>query len=271
MIRKALTLIVVASALSGCVMASTHEALIKKYDAKVAENQALQKALATANAGVTELTTERDALASALKQLQAEKAKTLKDNTQLTASIQQMQTALAELDARKRQAEARVAEFRALIDRFKPLIDTGKLTVRLEGGRMKVVLATDVLFASGKADLSDEGVEAITEVGVLLAGIEGRRYQVEGHTDDVQIKSRRFPSNWELGAARALTVVKTMVEAGLGAERISGASYGEFSPAASNDSDEGKAANRRIEIVLVPDLSTLPGFDELKQLEKPAG
>ena len=72
-------------------------------------------------------------------------------------------------------------------------------------------------------------------------------------------------SNWELAAARALTVVKTMVEAGLPAERISAASYGEHKPARANDSQEGKAANRRIEIVVVPDLSSLPGFDELKR------
>jgi chemotaxis protein MotB len=82
----------------------------------------------------------------------------------------------------------------------------------------------------------------------------------------VGIKTAQYPSNWELAAARALTVVKTMVEAGLPADRISAASFGEFKPFKPNDTAEGKAANRRIEIVVVPDLSSLPGFDELKKV-----
>ena len=100
----------------------------------------------------------------------------------------------------------------------------------------------------------------------MLAEIPGRKFQVEGHTDNVGIKTAQYPSNWELAAARALTVVKTMVEAGLPADRISAASFGEFKPVKANDTNEGKAANRRIEIVVVPDLSSLPGFDELKKI-----
>ena len=98
-----------------------------------------------------------------------------------------------------------------------------------------------------------------------LSTIPERRFQVEGHTDNVPIKTAQFPSNWELAAARALIVTKTMVEAGLPGERVSAASFGESKPAVSNDTPDGKAQNRRIEIVVVPDLSTLPGFDELQK------
>ena len=79
----------------------------------------------------------------------------------------------------------------------------------------------------------------------------------------VPIATAQYPSNWELAAGRALTVMKTMIESGMPAARISAASYGDQRPVKSNDTPEGKAANRRIEIVLVPDLSGLPGFDEL--------
>ena len=88
----------------------------------------------------------------------------------------------------------------------------------------------------------------------------------EGHTDDVPIKTAKFPSNWELGAARALVVLRTLEEGGVTPAQLSAATYGENRPTAKNDSDEGRAANRRIEIVVVPDLSDLPGYDELQKL-----
>jgi len=101
-----------------------------------------------------------------------------------------------------------------------------------------------------------------------LAAIPENRYQLEVRTDDRPISTKRYPSNWELASARALTVLRTMVDAGLPAARVSAASFGETRPAQSNDTPEGRAGNRRIEIVIVPDLSTLPGFDELETLSK---
>jgi chemotaxis protein MotB len=84
----------------------------------------------------------------------------------------------------------------------------------------------------------------------------------------VPINSAQYPSNWELAAARAITVLKSMVEAGLLSDRISAASFGDTRPITPNDSKESKAQNRRIEIIIVPDLSQLPGFEELKALDK---
>ena len=153
--------------------------------------------------------------------------------------------------------------FKGLLAKFKKLIDSGKLRVKIVDGRMVLELPTDVLFSSGKAKLSDEGTIAIQVIAAVLATIPGRRYQVEGHTDNVPIKTSRYPSNWELAAARAIGVTKAMIVAGMPGETISAASFGQFRPLSTNDTAEGKATNRRIEIVLVPDLSSLPGFDEL--------
>src|SRR5690606_26894562 len=143
-----------------------------------------------------------------------------------------------------------------------------RLQVKIVDGRMVVALPTDILFASGRADLSPEGKAAITEVGAVLATIPERQFQVEGHTDNVPIKTDRFPSNWELAAARAITVVRALREAGVEAERVSAASYGEFRPVATNDQPEGKQANRRIEIVVVADLSQLPGAEALERMSQ---
>lgn len=248
---------------TGCVRQSTYDTMKAQCDA---DKKSLEFSLSEEQSKVQQLTREKEALEQSLQGLLAEKANLLKDQSKLEGSIAEMQQALAELEQRKRAAEARVAEFRSLIDRFKPLMDAGRLRVKIVDGRMVVELATDVLFESGKADLSDDGVEAIQEVTGLLVGIPDRRFQIEGHTDNVPIKTSRFPSNWELAAARAITVVTTMISAGMPPERVSGASYGEFKPTAPNDSDAGKAHNRRIEIVVVPDLSSLPGFEELQKL-----
>ena len=177
-----------------------------------------------------------------------------------------MTRALADLEKRRAEAEARVQEFKSLLARFRSLIDAGKLKVKIIDGRMVVVLATDILFSSGSASLSKDGKSAIAEVAQVLKTIPQRAFQVEGHTDTVPISTSQYPSNWELAAARAITVLKAMVDAGLPAERVSAASFGETRPVGTNETQEGKAQNRRIEIIIVPDLSTLPGFEELKRL-----
>lgn len=198
--------------------------------------------------------------------LTAEKARLVTDKTKLKSTVEETTMALKELQARKAQAEARVAQYRDLLSRFKALIDAGRLKVKIVDGRMVVELATDVLFDSGKADLSKAGHTAIAEVGAVLAAIPDRKFQVEGHTDNDPIKTAQFPSNWELASARAITVVRSLVEAGLPPDRVSAASYGEFRPVVANASSEGKSTNRRIEITVVADLSQLPGFEELQQL-----
>lgn len=209
-------------------------------------------------------------LSERIARLEKDLATQLKDRSTLEASVNDMTLALAELQRRKEQAEARIAEYRSLLAKFKSLIDAGKLKVKIVDGRMVVVLATDVLFSSGSASLSRDGKAAIAEVAQLLASIPERTFQVEGHTDNVPISTAQYPSNWELAAARAITVLKTMVEAGMPANRISAASFADSRPAASNDTPEGRAQNRRIEITIVPDLSALPGFDELQRVENGA-
>jgi len=231
----------------------------REFSALSARAAELANALKTAEATGTRLQGERN-------DLEVQLAQTVKDRSKMKDSILEMKEALADLKARKAASEARVASFRALLDRFKALIDTGKLHVRIVDGRMVVVMASDVLFSSGSAVLSEEGLTSTAEVARVLATIPDRQYQIEGHTDDVPIHNAKFPSNWELAAARATTVAKAMVDAGLPASRVSAASYGEYRPASPNDTTEGRAANRRIEIVVVPDLTGLPGFDELKKL-----
>jgi chemotaxis protein MotB len=220
------------------------------------EQQKLTRALADADGALKSTRTD-------LTNTQGELAQLVKDKSALKSSVEDMRKALDELAKRKAESDKRIAEYKALLARFQALIDAGKLKVKIVDGRMVVQLQSDVLFSSGSASLSKDGRANIVEVAAVLASIPERKFQVEGHTDNVPINTQQFPSNWELASARALTVTKAMVEAGLPAARVSAASFGAEKPAATNDTPEGKAQNRRIEIVVVPDLSSLPGFDEL--------
>lgn len=235
---------------------ANNRALLSRYEAEIeaahAEAAALRRDL--------EMTAvQRDARA-------AELANAMKDQDALQDSIDAMTRALAEANERELAAQQRVYEFKKLLSRFQSLIDAGKLRIKIVDGRMVLELPTDILFASGSATLSPEGEAALREVGGVLAEMRDRGFQVEGHTDNVPIDTRRFANNWELAAARALGVRATLEAAGMKPEQLSAASFGETRPVADNSSSAGKAANRRIEIVLVPDLSSLPGADDLEAL-----
>ena len=102
-----------------------------------------------------------------------------------------------------------------------------------------------------------EGRATLAQVGDVLSELPDRSFQVEGHTDDVPIATERFPSNWELSSARALSVVRVLVQAGVSPEHVSGAGYGEYQPVADNGTAEGRRLNRRIEIVMLPNLDVI--------------
>lgn len=282
--KRLLCLSLAAACLVGCVpkkkfedlqkeLADTKASMQKQIDDSNSKGQSLSDALAAEKAKnddlagqIAKLQQDLDAEKKAESDAQEQLASMVKDRSKLKGSIEDMQKALDELAKRKAESDQRVAEFRGLLDKFKSLIDAGKLKVKIIDGRMVVELATDVLFASGSATLSKDGRAAIEQIADVLVDIPGRKFQVEGHTDNVPIKTPQYPSNWELASARALTVVKTMIDSGLPGDRISGASFAEFEPAQPNDTVEGRAANRRIEIVVLPDLGSLPGFEELNKL-----
>lgn len=252
-------LLILALLLVGCVPK-------KKYDELDAQLQATNGKLSSEQArsrGLQEQLTAEQAKSAGL---QSQLADTLRDKMATDASVAQMQAALQELAARKSAADARIAEFRDLMAKFKALIDSGRLKVKIVAGRMVVEMATDILFSSGSASLSKEGRAALADVATVLASIPDREFQIEGHTDNVPIATDRFPSNWELASARAVTVVNTLKDGGVDVGKLSAASYAENRPVDTNKTTEGKAANRRIQIVVVPDLSQLPGYEDLEKL-----
>lgn len=165
---------------------------------------------------------------------------------------------LTELRKQRDAQEQRLAAYRQLQDRFRSLVDSGKLQIGFRNGQMVVKLPSSILFPSGSDQLSSAGQAALTEVTTILLEFKDRRFLIAGHTDNVPIKTRQFRNNWVLSTARAVTMVEFMVAHGMPPTNVAAAGYGETDPVAPNDTDASRELNRRIEIILVPNLSELP-------------
>lgn len=204
-----------------------------------------------------------EALGQDVKALKAKGAMSEEEKAELAKRLAETRKQMEELKRRQAQAEARARQFRELLSKFSAMIKAGKIKVTVRDGRMVVQLPDRVLFPSGKAKLKPEGKKALETVTHILKQLPDRNFQVAGHTDSDRIRTRRFPSNWELSTARAVNVAKYMQQMGMKPERLSAAGYAQFSPVAPNDSPDNKALNRRIEIVLQPNLSELPSLEGL--------
>jgi len=228
----------------------------EKYDADMkALNEELARAqdeLANANAELSSMRLDKGALEAQLDTLKKE-----------------IQRLTGESSANAKAAEAarkRLETFRKMLESFRSMVESGKLKIKIVNNKMVVEMQSAILFPSGSDKLSEEGEEALTEVAKILSEIPDRNFQVAGHTDNVPINKRRFKSNWDLSSARAVAVVKHLIENGVSADHISAAGYADTQPAASNDTEEGRAQNRRIEIVLLPNLDELPDLSSLEKM-----
>ena len=143
--------------------------------------------------------------------------------------------------------------------------------MRVVRGRMVIELPAGILFDSGRAELRREGQDVLRQVASVLAQIPNRDFLVAGHTDNVQLgRGGRFEDNWELSAARATNVVRFLSQNSVNTARLGAAGYAEFQPANENDSDEHRALNRRVEIVLMPNIEELPDLSTLDTPSAPA-
>jgi chemotaxis protein MotB len=131
------------------------------------------------------------------------------------------------------------------------LVDANLIAVRRTAYGIEVEIRTDILFPSGSADIAPSALPILHQVATTLRELPNP-VRVEGHTDNVPLRGRRlFPSNWELSAGRAASVVHLFTEQGLTPGRLSVVAYGEQRPAQPNTTAEGRNANRRVLIVVL--------------------
>lgn len=222
-----------AEALAEQSRQSAVDAATRARDAEAARLQLEQKLAA--------LEAERAQLATEKEQLSSEKE-------QLSQTVQEQEAELAKLKA----------TYDDLQDKMKAEIAEGAIRLSHAEGRIQVDLVDKVLFDSGDASISARGQEVLTRLGSVLAKVEDKSIQVSGHTDDSppsQKLQSTFPSNWELSVARAVNVVRFLQDTGgVPARRLVAAGYGQMRPVSTNATPLGRARNRRIEVLLMPDL-----------------
>jgi len=132
---------------------------------------------------------------------------------------------------------------------MQPLIDRDLISVKRNKRWIEVEINTDILFASGSARMQPQSIPILEAISRILAAFPND-IRVEGFTDNVAIKSTAYPSNWELSAARASSVVRLFSVHGVEPERMAAIGYGEFRPLVSNETLEGRVKNRRVMVVI---------------------
>ena len=196
-------------------------------------------------------TSEKEHLSSELD----EKGKQLSTKEQLLIDrekkLKELQDMMAKKDAAVNSLKNKVAE---ALTGFK----SEDLTVHMKNGKVYVSMQENLLFKSGSAKVDPKGIDAIHKLAEVLQKNPDIDIMIEGHTDNVPLKGEKYKDNWDLSTARALSIVRQLTDKeGLDAKRLTAAGRGEFVPIASNDIPEGRAKNRRTEIILSPKLDEL--------------
>lgn len=249
------------------------------YQKTVEESEARKAGLAEAQKQITALQDENQQLKSKTDELakQAADADAVKKEREELASkneymnreLERLKVKAGELSAEKEKELAGVKNtYEKLISEMEQEIKKGDIKITQAVDRLSVNMVEKILFDSGKAEIKPEGLKVLDRVGAILKGITDKQIRIEGHTDNVKIGSKikeKYPTNWELSTARATSVVRYLQDkVGIDPRHLSAEGYSEYKPIAGNDTTEGRALNRRMEIVLLPlDLGSV--VEELKK------
>jgi chemotaxis protein MotB len=220
--------------------------------------QKLASGSASAQEEITKLQKQASELEANTARIAKEREQLRQEQSRLAATLEQER--LAKEDEITRLTRTQEELSKSLQDE----ISKGNITIQQVRDRLTINMVDRVLFDSGQAQVKPAGVKVLQQVGDVLKTVTDKQIRIEGHTDNVPISSKlqdRFKTNWELSTARATTVVRYLIDQG-GVDRqyLSAVGYADTHPIASNDSDEGRSSNRRIEIVLYPkDLKEIAG------------
>jgi chemotaxis protein MotB len=206
---------------------------------------------------------ERDDLTNAREELLTRFANLEREKGELA---NRLDAQIASLSKEKQQELDRLrATYDTLVTDLKSEIEQGQITITKMADRLSVSMVEKILFSSGEADITPEGIKVLDRVGNVLKNTQKKIIRVEGHTDNVPISTRlagKFPSNWELSTARATNVVRLLQDkVGIAPERLEAVGLSEYHPISTNKTLAGRSQNRRIEIALLPDIRELPRAD----------
>jgi len=236
-----------------CVSAGSYDNVKTERDALEVENARLAKRVQLLEASMGSLESERLALIDGMEDLREKRGELERDLRRLRQAEAELSENLA-----KREAELAVTEqelskltgtYEGLVEDLESEVASGQIEIEQLREGLRLNLSQSILFPSGSASLNQQGRAVLKTVAARLRELPND-IEVQGHTDNIALKGPR--TNWELAAERSAQVVRLFADAGVDPRRLTVVSFGEYAPIASNDTPEGRAKNRRIEIRLAP-------------------
>jgi chemotaxis protein MotB len=267
----ALTLCLFGSSLGTTACGHSEE----EWQAKLRENENLQKQLSAEKAAHEKAESDVTDARTQIEQLRQELKKAGVDLSNLNANLAEQRAALEKLRSDKAQLDEIRKRFEALKQKLESLTKLG-LNVTVRNNKMTIQLPGDVLFDSGRTDLKKEGRDILLKVADVIRNdkeLNARAFQVAGHTDNKPLGGGPYKDNWGLSAMRAREVLTFLVGpnegkppgGGLPPNHWSAAGYGDTDPIAPNDKPEDMQKNRRVELVVLPNVEEML---DLKSLTK---
>jgi chemotaxis protein MotB len=255
-----------------------YQQLSQQGDKEKAAHDADVKALEEQRALVQQLKEQLEKMGVDLSSLSQQLEQTGSQNKTLSKNLEEVNRALKEYQERAAQLERIKQRFEVLRDKLKKLTDLG-LKVEIRRNRMVIRLPGDVLFSSGDDKLRDSGIKVLDAVADVIRNdkqLAGRYFQIAGHTDNKPLKGGRFGDNWGLSVMRARQVLLYLISplpakdakppkpgvpveggGGLDPLRLHPAGYGDTDPVTANATDADRQQNRRVELVLLPDVEEM--------------
>lgn len=261
-IERALIGLAIAAFATGCVTRGKHVEVVDERDRlqqKVADLERTNEALGGER---LKLLDEMEDLRVAREELNAEV-------DELASLRDQLAENLAKREAEVEELAKKSTTYEELVKDLESEVSSGQIQITQLRDGLRLNLAQDILFRSGSSTLEPYGVKVLMKVSSQLAR-HPQQVEVQGHSDDVPLSNSlaaRWGTNWELAAARASQVVRLFEAEGVDPTRLRAVSYGSHNPVASNDTAEGRAQNRRIEIRLIPIDAPQPGGDPVEEPE----
>ncbi len=276
--KLALFCVTVTILFAGCVSTKTYDAALDESGARQAQLEKTSKELVEAKKVNTELSAEVEGLMGEKSLLSgelqvegllneklrafdtakaAEIESLIQQQVYLEREVDRLKVKAGEVSAEKEHELANVKQtYDNLVKEMRHEIEQGDIKITQAVDKLSVNFVEKILFDSGKDRIKPAGLDVLKRVGDILKGVVDRQIRVEGHTDNVPIGSKtrkRFPTNWELSTARATRVVRYLRDqVGISPDLLSATGYADNRPIADNETFEGRAQNRRIEIVLLP-------------------
>ena len=258
--KKTFNLLVFLSLILGLAFTSCVSS--KKFMASEARVDKLQKDSTSAHS-------QLNACNMQVKNLKEEKASLQNENALVQGDLKALSTeskmTIADQAKRLKSLQNIIQSQRDIMSNLKNSIadallnyQADELSVYIKDGNVYVSLEEKLLFKSGSDIVNPQGKEALKSLSKVINNTKDITVMIEGHTDNVPIKTKQFEDNWDLSTARATSIVRIMTkDYGFDSNRITASGRGQFHPVKSNETAEGRAGNRRTEVILSPDLNEL--------------